>query len=221
MTTRLVIPVQHRLDAVVTVPGSKSIANRALVCAALAGGESTLSNLPDGDDTEAMLECLAALGIGVTRGGPANVRVGGTAGRLGAEPTVLPARLAGTTSRFVTAVAALGSAACTIDGEPPLRRRPMGPLHDALAALGASVSAPEPGRLPVTITGPVRGGSVELAGDVSSQFVTALMLIGPYVPGGLHITLTSALVSRPYLEMTRVVMGQFGHTAVAIDDAHI
>lgn len=223
MTAHLVTPVQNSLDAVVTVPGSKSIANRALVCAALADGPSTLTNLPDGDDTEAMLDCLAALGVGIRRDDTANVRVAvqGSAGQLTGASTVLPARLAGTTSRFITAVAALGSVPYTIDGAPPLRARPMGPLHDALAALGAAVTASNDGRLPVTVTGPLRGGQVALPGHVSSQFVTALMLIGPYVPGGLRITMTSALVSRPYLEMTRIVMSQFGHDAVDIGSTTI
>ncbi|HSB84692.1 MAG TPA: 3-phosphoshikimate 1-carboxyvinyltransferase [Ilumatobacteraceae bacterium] len=223
MTARLVTPVLHPLDATVAVPGSKSIANRALVCAALADGTSTLRNVPDGDDTEAMLSCLALLGVAVRRAGTANIRavVEGTAGHLRAAPTVLPARLAGTTSRFITAVCALGTVPYTVDGEPPLRARPMAPLHGALTALGANVDAEHRGRLPVTITGPLRGGPVELAGDISSQFVTALMLIGPYVPGGLRITLTSALVSRPYLEMTRTVMSHFGHDDVHIADSRI
>lgn len=220
MATRQITPLTRPLDAVVAVPGSKSIANRALICAALAGGRSMLSNLPDGDDTEAMLTCLELLGIGVQRSEAATAAIDGTGGLLRAGPVSLPTRLAGTTSRFVTALAALGPGPYVVDGDPPLRTRPMAPLHDALARLGATV---EPGgrvgHLPVTVSGPLRpAGAIDVRGDVSSQFLTALMLIGPYVPGGLRVAVTTPLVSRAYLDITRAVMADFGHDAVTIDD---
>src|SRR5262249_7132052 len=132
---------------------------------------------------------------------------------LAPGPLLLQTRLAGTTSRFVTALAALGAGPYLVDGEPPLRARPMRPLHDALGELGASLPPGEQaGHLPVTITGPLRGGvAIAIRGDISSQFLTALMLIGPRVPGGLHLTVTTPLVSRPYLEITKAVMADFGH----------
>ena len=221
-----VAPLGHPIDAVVAVPGSKSVANRALICAALADGTSTFANVPDGDDTEAMLDCLDRLGAGIARGeGPTidATTVRGTGGLLRPGPIDLPTRLAGTTSRFVTALAALGPGPYTIDGHPPLRARPMAPLHDALVGLGAQIRAGEEvGHLPITISGPVRSsGRIDVRGDVSSQFLTALMLIGPYVPGGLHIAITTPLVSRPYLETTKAVMADFGHAAVIIGDTTI
>jgi 3-phosphoshikimate 1-carboxyvinyltransferase len=217
MDPRRVVPLPHPVDTVVDVPGSKSIANRALVCAALAAGTSELSNVPDGDDTMAMLTCLRALGLDAELAGD---RVSIT-GRGGArdEPASLHAALAGTTSRFVTALAALGSAPITVDGHPPLRRRPFGPLHDALAQLGVSIETPHGwGSLPVTVHGPPTSGTVAIPGDVSSQYVTALMLIGPYLPGGLRLELTSPLVSRPYVAMTAAVMRWFGHDGVEVGD---
>jgi 3-phosphoshikimate 1-carboxyvinyltransferase len=136
---------------------------------------------------------------------------------------VLATRLAGTTSRFVSALAALGAGPTTIDGEEPLRARPMGPLHQALATLGARIEpAGQPGHLPVRIAGPLLGGAtVTMRGDVSSQFITALMLIAPYVPGGVRVELSTALVSRPYVEMTAAVMAAFGHDDVAIEGSSI
>jgi 3-phosphoshikimate 1-carboxyvinyltransferase len=129
------------------------------------------------------------------------------------------AGLAGTTSRFVTALAALGSSPITIDGHPPLRERPFGPLHDALAQLGVTVAPGEAyGNLPATIIGPPSSGRVEIRGDVSSQYVTALMLIGPYLPGGLRLALTTPLISRPYVELTAAAMAWFGVDDVEIDD---
>jgi len=205
----------------VHVPGSKSIANRALVCAALADGPSTLTNVPDGDDTTAMVECLSTLGI-PTKGQVPTITIGG-AGRLLPEPgAVAFAGLAGTTSRFVTALAALAPTPVVVDGHAPLRARPFGPLFGALEQLGVSVTPGDrAGGLPVTIAGPPRGGRVALPGDVSSQFVSALMMIGPYVPGGLQIELTTGLVSRPYVELTAAVMGWFGITAITVTEATI
>ena len=207
------------LDAVVSVPGSKSIANRALVCAALADGRSELSNVPPGEDTIAMLDCLAALGVRLGED-DADVTVEGSGGALLPREGRLDARLAGTTSRFVTALAALSPSPVTIDGAPPLRRRPMKPLHDALAALGVDVQpGGEPDHLPVTVTGPLtRGGELTLPGDVSSQYLTALMLIGPLLEGGLRVALTTPLISRPYVELTSTVMAAFGVHGVLVGD---
>jgi 3-phosphoshikimate 1-carboxyvinyltransferase len=131
--------------------------------------------------------------------------------------------LAGTTSRFLTAVAALAPGPETIDGDPPLRARPMAPLHDALRALGATVTpVGAPGRLPVAVGGALTtGGRLELPGDVSSQFLTALMLIAPMLDGGLRIDLTTALVSRPYVELTAAVMASFGVQGVAVGERSV
>ncbi len=214
---RRVEPLSEPVDASVDVPGSKSIANRALVCAALADGTSELTNVPDGDDTMAMLACLRAIGLDAGLTGD-RVSITGDAGHA-SEPAILHAALAGTTSRFVTALAALGSAPITIDGHPPLRARPFAPLHDALVQLGVRVTAADGwGTLPVVIEGPATSGTVRIPGDISSQYVTALMLIGPYLPGGLRLELTTTLVSRPYVEMTADVMRWFGHDDVAVHD---
>lgn len=222
MSQRSALPTADGpVEAVVTVPGSKSIANRALVCAALAGGVSTLHRVATGDDTAAMLECLRAIGTAVTHdvvtgtclvdGGPSHL-VGGV---------TLDARLAGTTSRFMTALAALAERPSVVTGEGPLRRRPMAPLHDALRDLGAVVDpVGEAGHLPVSVSrGGLRGGTVRMRGDVSSQYVTALMLIAPLLPEGLTIELTTPLVSRPYVSITASVMSSFGASGIAVGDS--
>jgi 3-phosphoshikimate 1-carboxyvinyltransferase len=219
-------PADGPVVADVAVPPSKSIANRALVCAALADGTSEIRGLAPGDDTATMVESLRRLGCGIGDRAADGVRIAdveGTGGVLEPGPIALHAGLAGTTSRFLTALAALGTGGYTIDGDPPLRGRPMAPLHDALAAMGAEVEPAErDGHLPVTVAGPLRRtDAVMIPGDVSSQFVTALMLIGPYVPGGLRLWMTSGQVSRPYLEMTRAVMEAFGVDAVEVRDRHV
>ncbi|HWL44634.1 MAG TPA: 3-phosphoshikimate 1-carboxyvinyltransferase [Ilumatobacter sp.] len=209
------------VDARVSVPGSKSIANRALVCAALADGTSTLTNLPDGDDTTAMLECLRALGLAVDGAAP-SATIAGSPGLAAPSGTTAFAGLAGTTSRFVTALAALSPVAVTIDGYPPLRARPFGPLHDALSQLGVTVTPGDTvGGLPVRVQGPPTGSLVSLPGDVSSQFVSALMMIGPRLPAGLQLDLTTELVSRPYVELTTDVMGWFGIDGVTVGERSI
>jgi 3-phosphoshikimate 1-carboxyvinyltransferase len=192
------------------------------VCAALAHGESVLSNVPDGDDTVAMRSGLTALGIALSSEGT-SVTIEGSGGRLTAGAVRLDARLAGTTSRFLTAVAALAPGPVTVDGDPPLRARPMAPLHGALATLGATIEpAAAPGRLPVTVGGPLStGGRLELPGDVSSQFLTALMLIAPLLDGGLRVELTTSLVSRPYVELTAAVMAAFGVRGVEVGERSV
>ena len=205
------------IDAVVRVPGSKSVANRALVCAALVpgGGISTVEGVPDGDDCEAMMDALRICGA---VDGP---RIHG--GCVPGEATRFDARLAGTTSRFLTAVGALSTGGVVIDGDAPLRRRPMADLHEALRSLGATVESTEGpvGSLPVRVSSSgLHGGTVGVRGDVSSQFVSALMLLGPCLEGGLVLRIEGELVSRPYVEMTARVMTEFG-AVVHVDDALI
>ena len=206
-------PLAAPPDAVVRPPGSKSITNRALLCAALAEGESVLRGALFADDTLAMIGAVAALGAGVeAREDQALVRVSGA--RLGLTPVRIDAGRSGTTSRFVLAAAALGNAECVVDGDPQLRARPMGPLIDALEQLGVRVRAlGEPGCLPLALCGPAHGGRVRIAGHDSSQFLSGLLMAAPLIDGGLEIELTSPLVSVPYVEMTRAVMAAFGVSA--------
>ena len=202
----------------VSVPGSKSVANRALVCAALAPGTSILRGVPDGDDSAAMVTALRELGFAVEVSYGSTDVIAVTGGRPAGGAAW--AELAGTTSRFLIALAATGSAPITVDGGPPLRRRPMTPLLDAVRAIGARVDTAD-GHLPVTVCGPAHGGTVTVPGDVSSQFLSALMLIAPTLPDGISIAVTGHLVSRPYVELTARVMAAFGHEAVHLSEGSI
>lgn len=202
-------PPEQMIDAVVHVPGSKSVANRAIVCAMLARSPSTIEGVPDGDDTSALLEVLRSADGAADLNGASLVVNPVELARI---PSHIDARLAGTTSRFLTAVGSLCPHTVVIDGGEPLRRRPMGPLHHALRELGASpVHLGRVDHLPVQVGGAtLAGGRVVMRGDTSSQFISALMLIGPCLPGGLTIEFDGPLVSRPYVEMTARVMMAFG-----------
>lgn len=214
-------PLAGPLDATVSLPGSKSLTNRALVCAALADGTSVLAGALRADDTEAMLDGLAALGVVVTPDWAADtVSVVGCAGRPPGDVALVDARLSGTTSRFLLPVAALGTGLRRVDGANRLRDRPMGPAMDALRALGAELhEVGAPGHLPVEVVGgTLAGGEVAISGDVSSQFLSGLLLAGPAMRTGLTVRVTTELVSRPYVDMTVAVMTAFGAEVERPDD---
>lgn len=195
----------------VSVPGSKSIANRALVCAALANSESTISNCAPGDDTEAMIEALQILGVGIARNDD-EVRISGNIDLDTNHELLLNAKLAGTTSRFLTALCSLREGPTTIDGDAALRIRPMHDLHTALRDLGAQVSPLNTdGYLPVRVSrGTQWQAKVAVSANMSSQFTSGLMMIAPRLPAGLEIALSEEIVSRGYIEMTVGVMRAFG-----------
>lgn len=214
MTTPLWIePLRTAPDTTVLLPGSKSLTNRALLVAAHAEGTSTLRNVLLADDTHAMLDALAALGVRLDfEKDEGVVRVGGSRGSPRGDISV-DARQAGTTARFLLPALAAREGISRIDGAPQLRSRPMAPLLEALRQLGAAIDEEgDPGHLPVRVTGPARGGRVDLPGDTSSQFLSGLLMAGPLFGEGVEVRLTSELVSRPYVDLTIGVMRAFGAT---------
>lgn len=181
----------------------------------LADGQSVLDGFLFSDDTEAMLSVVEALGASVNVDRPAHrVTVDGVAGSLRPGPIELDVRLSGTTSRFATPLAARGTGTYTVDGAPQMRARPMGTVVEAMRSLGAEVNGEA---LPLEVTGGLRGGSVTLAANVSSQFASGLLLVSPGLDDGLTMTLDGPVVSQPYLSMTMRVMEAFGAT-VSSDD---
>ena len=213
LAPRAVEPLSQPPDVTVALPGSKSITNRALVCAALADGTSVLDGALTADDTDAMIGCLRALGVSIdVDSGAARIEITGCNGALPAPRAHLDVLLSGTTARFVAPLAATGHGHFELDGGEPMRRRPMAPLVDALRELGATIEEPgEPGHLPLILHADgVRGGTVSMSGDVSSQFLSGVLLASPSFDKGVHVELTTDLVSRPYVELTRSVMQAFG-----------
>ena len=208
---RRIEKIDHQLNAVVHVPGSKSIANRALVCAALAHGESELTGVPDGDDTEAMIEGLKVLGARIERSGN-NVLVRSGIDLERKESATINARLAGTTARFLSGVCGLVQGPTLITGETSLLSRPMNDLHQALLSLGANVEwQGEKGFLPAIISrGKTTQTTVALPASISSQFSTALLLMAPVLTDGLTVSIVGEVISQPYIDMTAKVMRSFG-----------
>ena len=216
-------PLDRPPDATVDLPGSKSITNRALLCAALADGRSVLEGALLADDTEAMMGAIGALGAGCSVDAAADRIIVDGVSDLGADSdrseVSVDSRMSGTTARFITPVAAALTGSTVIDGHLQMRGRPMSDLVGALGRLGVEVeSLAEPDRLPLRVTGPFRSGdSVELRGDVSSQFVSGLLMAGPLTESGLTVSITTDAVSRPYIDMTVAVMTAFGAHVDVVD----
>jgi 3-phosphoshikimate 1-carboxyvinyltransferase len=198
-------PVSMRLAA----PASKSVTNRALLCAALAEGTSHLRGAAASDDAEAMTTALGQLGARVELR-PGTWTVTGTGGRLAGPDRPLDARLSGTTMRFLAAAATLTRAGATVTGAPPLLRRPVGPLVAALRALGADVADAGGGLPPVTAAGGgLEGGRATVDASASSQFASAVLLVAPYARQPVTLT-AERLGAAAYVELTASVMRGFG-----------
>jgi len=203
-------------DAVVAVPGSKSLTNRGLVIGALARGETVLSGALLCDDTRRLADAVRTLGLAVeVDEGRSEIRVTGGAGSFPVGRAFLEIGASGTALRFLAAIGALANGHFVIDGTARLKHRPVGSLCAALRALGAEVYATGAGGAPVVVKpGRLAGGRVSVPADVSSQFASALLMIGPCLAGGISIKLTGRPVSAPYLDLTRDIMEVFGATVI-------
>ncbi|TGG92712.1 3-phosphoshikimate 1-carboxyvinyltransferase [Natronospirillum operosum] len=210
-----------RIDGEVTIPGSKSLSNRILLLAALAEGTTDISNLLHSDDTDRMLEALAALGVDIdVSADRARCRVTGVGGPLStdaAEPLDLFLGNAGTAMRPLTAALCLGQGDFILSGVPRMYERPIGDLIEALRPLGADIEylgTTDYPPLQIRGTG-LQGGTVSIRGNISSQFLTALLMAAPMAAGDLTIQVEGELVSRPYIDITLDVMRRFG---VSVDN---
>lgn len=176
------------IDTTINLPASKSICNRALIIQALAGSTMLPANLSDCDDTRVMAAALRDM------------------------PEVIDIGAAGTAMRFLAAYLSVGTGTHTLTGTERMRQRPIGVLVGALRQLGAHIEyLGTEGFPPLRVTGrPLAGGTLEVAGDVSSQYISALLMIGPMLRQGLTLKLTGDIVSRPYIDLTLWTMTGFG-----------
>ena len=206
-----ITPAAAPLRGRVTLPGSKSITNRALLLAGLASGRSRLTGALKSDDTARMAEALQAMGVTVEEPDATTFVVVGS-GRLKAPGGPLFLGNAGTATRFLTAAAVLADGPVVIDGDAHMRKRPIRPLVEALAQLGVEASAPT-GAPPVTVQGRggLKGGRVTIDGGLSSQYVSALLMLGACARGPVEVALEGAHIgARGYVDLTLAAMRRFG-----------
>lgn len=213
MTTdrRAIRTITHPLNATVNVPGSKSITNRALLVASLADGETNLTNALFSDDSLYFASALRTLGFDVQLNKDDSViSVKGRCGEIPAKQAALLVGNAGTAARFLTAFLTLGNGDYLLDGDARMRERPIEDLVSALSQLGAKLAA-SAGCPPVRITASgLPGGQATLTGDISSQFLSAILMVAPYAAQPVLIELSTRLNSRPYVDLTLAVMRDFG-----------
>ncbi len=208
-----ITPLTHVPEATVPIPGSKSLTNRALILAALADGTSTLEGALFSEDTDVMAESLRRLGIGVEAEAEKETFVvqgqGGAVPVRGAELFVANS---GTSVRFLTALAALGTGRYRLDGVERMQQRPQQDLLDALADLGVAARSERGTGCPplvVEAEGGLRGGTARVGAEASSQFLTALLMVAPYAQKDVTLEIVGAL--RPfYVDITRRMMAQWG-----------
>ena len=207
------LPLQLSAQGVVRLPGSKSISNRVLLLAALADGETEVRDLLESDDTARMLEALAKLGVPVQALGGNAYRVGGCGGVIPVKEAELFLGNAGTAFRSLTAVLALAGGRYTLSGVARMHERPIGDLVDALRQVGADVTyLNETGFPPLEIRpATIRASQVvKVRGDVSSQFLTGLLLALPLTGVETTVEVVGELISKPYIEITLAIMARFG-----------
>jgi 3-phosphoshikimate 1-carboxyvinyltransferase len=182
------------------------------MAAALATGESVLSNALAAEDTELTARALTQLGAGIDWQG-ATIRVTGRGGHWLPAPLPIYLGNSGTSLRFLTALTAVGEGEYLLTGSERLCQRPLGELLAALKEIGVRTESEKgDGCPPVRVSGGLLGGKARLSGAISSQYLSALLFIGPLAPRGLAIEITGSLVSRPYVDLTLEVLGEFGIT---------
>lgn len=216
-----IVPAPGPVRGTIRPPGSKSITNRALVCAALAKGESLLTGALDSEDTRVMITALGKLGVqvAVTDGGR-TLRVAGCGGAIPATRAELFVANSGTTMRFLTALVSLGRGEYRLDGVARMRERPMGDQAAAMRALGVDVQCEGAGECPPVVVraNGLRGGTAGVRGTASSQFLSGLMMAAPYADESVLLAVEGTLVSVPYVAMTQRVMEAFGAEVDAAAD---
>lgn len=185
---KYVLTAPETINATINLPASKSISNRALIINALAGSKLMPDNMSDCDDTEVILKALRDM------------------------PEVIDIKAAGTAMRFMTAYLAVTPGEHILTGTERMQQRPIKALVDALRYIGADISYErEQGFPPLRIKGrKLNGGHIDIPGNISSQYISALLMIGPMLADGLEVRLTGEIVSRPYIDLTLCVMKNFG-----------
>ncbi len=196
ITIRKAVKKKMELEA----PKSRSYSNRALAISALAKGKSKLKNALTCDDTTYMIEGLKKLGIKITKSKD-EITVDGCNGKIMPEEDEIYTGNSGTTMRFLTAISALSEKTVKLTGDSRMKERPIGELGNALNELGVKIITTN-GHPPVTATGQIKGGKTSINGAVSSQFVSAILMVAPYAEKEVTLSIEGELTSKPYIDST-------------------
>lgn len=224
MTFIELTPVTSPVRGVIRPPGSKSITNRAMVMAALVDGPLTMTGVLDSQDTRVMVESLRRLGFTVDQDLAAcRCTVHGQGGRIPAEAADLWLENSGTSIRFLASLCALGTGTYRLDGVERMRQRPIGDLVRSLKPLGANIRFERPNSdcPPIVVDGVgsrMQGGATSIHGNISSQFLSSLLMAAPACRDTVHVSVQGELVSKPYVTMTLQMMQAFGARVGYPDD---
>ncbi|MBI3254041.1 MAG: 3-phosphoshikimate 1-carboxyvinyltransferase [Nitrosopumilales archaeon] len=201
-----------KISGTLVCPPNKSYTHRAIFLASLADGKSVIKNVLYSRDTNATISTCKSFGATIIQDN-SSLTVNGI--KEVKSPSKIDASNSGTTIRVAAAIAALGKGKTVLSGDESLRQRPMQPLLDALESIGAKCSSAN-GKPPISITGKISGGEITIPGNISSQFVSALMIMSPLTENGLVLNIDGDLVSKPYLDATITSMKKFGVTVKTV-----
>ena len=198
---------KSKLNGKITCPSNKSYTHRAIFLAALSDGKSIVKKILHSNDTIATISACRGFGVEVEEV-ENNVTIKNKIGEI-VQSSMINAENSGTTIRIAIAIAALSGGNTILTGDDSLKKRPMQPILDALETMGVKTESDE-GRPPIHINGKIQGKEISINGDISSQFISALLIIAPRLPDGLIINVEGKLVSKPYVDLTIAIMKKFG-----------
>ena len=198
---------RSKLNGKITCPSNKSYTHRAIFLAALSDGKSIVKKILHSNDTIATISACRGFGVEVEEV-ENNVTIKNKISET-VQSSIINAENSGTTIRIAIAIAALSGGNTTLTGDDSLKKRPMQPILDALETMGVKTESDE-GRPPIHINGKIQGKEISVNGDISSQFISALLIIAPRLPEGLIINVEGKLVSKPYVNLTIAIMEKFG-----------
>ena len=198
---------KSRLSGRIVCPANKSYTHRAIFLAALSDGKSIVKKILRSNDTIATINACRGFGVEVSEV-ENNVTIKNTINET-VQSSIINAENSGTTIRIAIAIAALSGGNITLTGDESLKKRPMRPILDALETLGIKTESDD-GKPPIHINGKIHGNEISIKGDISSQFISALLIIAPRLPEGLIINVEGNLVSKPYVDLTIAIMKKFG-----------
>ena len=198
---------KSKLSGRIVCPANKSYTHRAIFLAALSDGKSIVKKILRSNDTIATINACRGFGVEVSEV-ENNVTIKNTINET-VQSSIINAENSGTTIRIAIAIAALSGGNITLTGDESLKKRPMRPILDALETLGIKTESDD-GKPPIHINGKIHGNEIFIKGDISSQFISALLIIAPRLPEGLIINVEGNLVSKPYVDLTIAIMKKFG-----------